>query len=158
MDIQICPVKILYQLLKRGIAGKCGAVISSSSDIDQSKLGPIPYIARRYEDLDYECAGRSFSEADAAAVAEFVKGLGQLDTLYFCCDAGESRSPAAAAAVMRYVGLDDMPVWQNPRYHPNMLVFSLLAEALDVPVSDEDRDLRFYTNQKAFRDAIRGSR
>ena len=154
MTIQICPIKKLYQIIAEEDVGNCGAIISSSSEINAVKLRGIPYIFRQYEDLDYESPGRSFSQTDAAAVADFIKNLGA-DVLYCCCNAGESRSPAVAAAVMRYFGLDDLQVWKNHHYHPNMLVFEMLADALDVEVSDEEKDYRSYINQKAFRDAIR---
>ena len=154
MTIQICPIKRLYQLLAEGTAGKCGAIISSSSRIDTAKLFGIFFVFRQYEDLDYECPGRSFSQTDAAVFADFIKNL-EADVLYCCCDAGESRSPAVAAAVMRYFGLDDLQIWRNPHYHPNLLVFEMLAAALGAAVSDEEKDFRFYTNQKAFRDAVR---
>jgi len=154
MTIQICPVKRLYQSLAEGEMGKCGAIISSASEINAEKLHSISYVFRQYEDLDYACTGRSFSLHDAAAFADFVKGTDGLDVLYCCCDAGESRSPAVAAAVMRYFGLDDMQIWENPHYHPNMLVFEMLAAALAVAVSDEEKDFRLYINQKAFRDAV----
>ena len=153
MTIQICPIKRLYQILTEGDIGKCGAIISSASEIDIEKVQCIPYVFRQYEDLDYECPGRSFSKTDAGAFADFIKNL-EADVLYCCCDAGQSRSPAVAAAVMRYFGLDDMQIWENPHYHPNMLVFEMLAGALGAAVSDEEKDFRFYTNQKAFRDAI----
>lgn len=156
MTIQICPIKRLYQILTEGDTGKCGAIISSASEINAAKLRGIPYVFRQYEDLDYKCPGRSFSQSDAAAFADFLKRLETgIDTLYCCCDAGESRSPAVAAAVMRYLGMDDMAVWRNPHYHPNMLVFAMLMDAFDLPISDEEKDLLLYTNQKAFRDAIR---
>ena len=154
MTIHICPIKWLYQTLAEGPTGKCGAIISSSSKIDTAKLFGIFYVFRQYEDLDYECPGRSFSQMDATAFADFVKNL-EADVLYCCCDAGESRSPAVAAAVMRFLGLDDMQVWENPHYHPNMLVFEMLANTLGVAISDQEKDFRFYTNRKAFRDAIR---
>ena len=154
MTVQICPIKRLYQILAEGNTGKCGAIISSASEIDIEKVQRIPYVFRRYEDLDYECPGRSFSKTDAGSFADFVKTL-EVEMLYCCCDAGESRSPAVAAAVMRHFGLDDMQVWKNPHYHPNMLVFEMLADALGAAVSDEEKDFRFYTNQKAFRDAVR---
>ena len=154
MTIQICPIKRLYQILTEGDIGKCGAIISSASKIDTAKLYGFSYVFRQYEDLDYECPGRSFSLEDAKAFADYAKELADVDTLYCCCDAGQSRSPAVAAAVMRYFGLDDMQIWENPHYHPNMLVFEMLAGALGAAVSDEEKDFRFYTNQKAFRDAI----
>lgn len=156
MTIQICPIKRLYQILAEGDTGNCGAIISSASEINAAKLRGIPYVFRQYEDLDYECPGRSFSQSDAAVFADFLKRLETgIDTLYCCCDAGESRSPAVAAAVMRYLGMDDMAVWRNPHYHPNMLVFAMLMDAFDLSISDEEKDLLLYTNQKAFRDAIR---
>lgn len=156
MTIQICSIKRLYQILANGNTKKCGAIISSASEIDIEKVHCIPYVFRQYEDLDYECPGRSFSQSDAAAFAEFTKHLTNgVDTLYCCCDAGESRSPAVTAAVMRYFGLDDMQVWRNPHYHPNMLVFEMLTTVLGIAVSNEEIDFRFYTNQKVFQDAIR---
>jgi len=155
MTVQICPIKRLYQILAEGNIGKCGAIISSASEINAEKLRAIPYVFRQYEDLDYECYGRSFSSEDAKAFADYVKGMANVDTLYCCCDAGESRSPAVAAAVMRYLGMDDMAVWRNPHYHPNMLVFAMLMDAVNLSISDEEKDYLLYTNQKAFRDAIR---
>lgn len=156
MTIQIYPVKRLYQLLTERDTGKCGAIISSASEIDASRLRGISYVFRKYEDLDYECPQRAFSLADAEIFAEYIKGLkNDMDTLYCCCDAGQSRSPAVAAAVMRYFGLDDMPLWRDPHYHPNMLVFSMLTDALNCGVSDGEMDFRIYTNRKAFLDAIR---
>ena len=154
MSIQICPVKRLYQILTQIPTEDTGAILSSASEIKAEKLRGIPYVFRQYEDLDYECPGRSFSWEDAMAFAAFVKSPNRPEKLFCCCDAGESRSPAVAAAVMRYLELDDLPIWNDPRYHPNMLVFSMLAEALDVPVTDEEMDLRMYINQKAFRDAL----
>lgn len=155
MNIQICPIKRLYQILAESTTGKCGAIISSASELDTEKLRGISYVFRQYEDLDYECPGRSFSSEDAKAFAAYVKGLADVDTLYCCCDAGESRSPAVVAALMRYFGLDDLQIWRNPHYHPNLLVFEMLAAALGAAVSDEEKDFRFYTNQQAFRDAVR---
>ena len=154
ITIRICPIKGLYQILARQEAGGCAAILSSASEIDTGKLQGIAQVFRQYEDLDYACPGRSFSRRDAAAFAGFVKNL-KADVLYCCCDAGESRSPAVAAAVMRYFGLDDMQIWKDPHYHPNMLVFEMLADGLGVAVSDEEKDFRLDTNRKAFRDAIR---
>ena len=156
MKILICPIKRLYQILSENAPGNCCAVISSSAEIDINKLRKIPYIFRCYDDLDYDCPGRSISGEDAAAFAAFLRNQAPgIDTLYCCCDAGESRSPAVAAAVMRWMEMDDLVIWRNPRYHPNMLVFEKLSQALKKPVSDGELDLRLYENQKAFRDAIR---
>ena len=157
MRIQICPIKRLYQILSEDTKEASAAILSSASEVDPGKLQGIRYVFRQYEDLDYESPGRSFSLEDAVAFADFLTAQeNPIDTLYCCCDAGESRSPAVAAAVMRYLGMDDMAIWQNPRYHPNMLVFVMLTEALGAAVSDGEIDFLMETNQKAFRDAITG--
>jgi len=157
VELQICPIKELLRLVKTEEMTGCAAILSSAYPMDPQRLGSVSFIFRQYEDLDYECAGRSFSREDARAFEIFLRNLDpEVHTLYCCCDAGESRSPAVAAAVMRYWGMDDLPVWQNPHYHPNMLVFDLLTRELNVPVSDEDKDARLYENMQAFRTAIRG--
>ncbi len=61
----------------------------------------------------------------------------------------------STAAVMQHFGLDDMQIWDNPHCHPNMLVFEMMTNVLDAEISDEEKEFRFYTNQKAFQDAIR---
>ena len=156
MRIQICPIKRLYQILAETGTVKAGAVLSSSSDINDAKLQGISYVFRQYEDLDYESPGRSFSREDAKAFADFLtEQETPIDTLYCCCDAGESRSPAVAAAVMRYLGMDDMAIWQNPRYHPNMLVFDMFTQALGVAIDDTRKDDLFQTNRTAFSKAIK---
>ena len=153
MRVEICPIKGLYRIAD-GMAEGCGAILSSASEVDEAGLAGLDYVLRQYEDLDYECPGRSFSDEAAETFASYLRSHPSLDTLYCCCDAGESRSPAVAAAVLRFLGRDDLAIWSDPHYHPNMLVFEKLMAALGMPVADEELDLLIYINQKAFRDAI----
>ena len=158
-EIRICPVKRLYQLLETQDCSGWGAIISSTSPVDMEKLEKLPYVFRQYADVDYECPGRSFSREDAAAFAGFLKGLsGGHRILYCCCDAGESRSPAVAAVALRYFGRDDLAIWENPQYHPNMLVFDMLMRQLGAELPDEEKDTLLYINHKAFADAIKAAR
>ena len=156
--IQICPIKQLYRLLAESSQPDSVAILSSASPVDTSRLGNIRYVFRQYEDLDYPQPGRAFSREDAESFSHFIRSLTGCRTLYCCCDAGERRSPAVAAAVMRYWSADDMLIWRNPKYHPNMLVFDLLTDALGIPVTDDEKDFRLYENRKAFRDAVRKTR
>ena len=154
-EIRVCPLKRLYQLIASENTHRWAAIISSSSQPDIRKLGSAAYVFRRYDDIDMEIPGRSFSREDADAFAGFLSAQApKADVIYCCCDAGESRSPAVAAAVSRYFSVRDDHIWQNPHYHPNMLVFDRLTTALGVPVSDEEKDLLIYLNRKAFTDAI----
>ena len=85
MNIVICPIKQLYQILGSDDTNECAAIISSASDIHVPKLKGICHVFRQYEDLDYECPGRSISQADAVAFADFVRKLDNgIDTLLRC--------------------------------------------------------------------------
>ncbi len=65
----------------------------------------------------------------AEKVKEFVENLDDnITDLLFCCNSGEYRSAALAAAYMRYFGMDEMSVWKNPHYHPNSLVYKFNAK------------------------------
>ena len=52
-----------------------------------------------------------------------------------CCDSGESRSAAVAAAILRYWGDDEMTIWRNVHYHPNRLVYYLQCKMLNCSIT-----------------------
>lgn len=159
LQILICPIRRLSGEISPGTESKYAAIISSSSEPDTCRIPNIAYVYRQYEDLDADVPGRSFARNDAAAIVDFLMNLApEVDTIFCCCDAGESRSPAVAAAVCRCYGQDDSHIWKNPQYHPNMLVFQTLTGMMGIPVSDAEAEFLFYTNRKAFRDAIRKTR
>ena len=75
----------------------------------------------------------SFNGAHARAVIRFLKGLPESVTdLYICCSKGGSRSPALAAALLKGSGRSDKPVWKNPFYVPNRLVYKKMCHELGV--------------------------
>lgn len=155
-NILICPIKRLYQLLQECGTDSVAAVISTSGDApDPERLRGIPYIYAIYRDIDYDGPG-AFSDEDAAQFAAFMRNLGpEIDTLYCCCDAAQSRSPAVAAAASRYYGIDMMDsIWRNPHYKPNMLVFEKLCAALEKPASNAELDQLFYESSRAFKETL----
>lgn len=46
------------------------------------------------------------------------------------CDGGVSRSAGVAAALMKFYNGDDTPIFDNPRYCPNMLCYRLMLNVL----------------------------
>lgn len=79
-------------------------------------------------------SARPFSAHQARQVAAFVLGLpDDVRTLVFQCEAGVSRSPAMAAAVSRFMGLDDLRFFR--RHMPNRLVYRLTLEQI-TPIYD----------------------
>ena len=159
-NIVICPIKRLYQLLQeRGAAGAAAVISTSGDGPDPSRLPGIPYVFAVYRDIDYEGPG-AFTAPEAARFAAFIRNLPpETDTVFCCCDAAQSRSPAVAAAAGRYFGIDmTETVWRNPHYKPNMLVFEKLCAALGVPVTDEELDVLQHASREAFRSAIARAR
>ena len=156
MKIRICSVKRLYALAAEGALSDAAALISSSWPVNPERLGGIPYVACTYDDVDRELPGRSFSEENARAFAEFLKRLpARIRVLYCCCDGGCRRSAAVACAASAFLGQDDMPIWQDPGYEPNPLVYRSLCGALGKAVSDWELDLRIEVNRQTIRQAIR---
>lgn len=159
-DIVICPIKRLYEILREQGAEGAAAIISTSGGApDPARLGALSHVYAIYRDIDHE-GPDAFLEEHAAHFAELIKSITpDVATLYCCCDAGQSRSPAVAAAAGRYFGIDMMDaVWRNPHYTPNLLVFEKLCAALGVPVTDEELDLLQYESRQAFRAAISKAR
>ena len=157
-NLQICPLKQLYQLLAQSDTAHTAAVISTSWDLpDPARLRGIPYVCRQYRDIDFEGSG-AFSDADAEAFAGFIRRIGsdsRIRRVYVCCDAAVSRSPAVYAAMGRWWKLEDWDrVFQTPRYSPNMYVFRKLSGALGMDLSDEECDRLIHSSRKAFREAF----
>ena len=81
---------------------------------------------------------RRFSEQHAAQIREMLLTSG--GDIVIACDAGISRSPAIAAALLRSFDQDDMTIWTDPKFSPNPLVFYTLCKTLGSPL--------FYTEVK----------
>lgn len=155
-EILICPIKKLYEHAEDGDMSDVAVLAVSSYDINKDKLKAFGRtLCLNFADITDSGELSAFKKDIAEEIAAYVKGFpAQLDTLFVCCDSGESRSTAMAAAIMRYNGADEMRIWKNPRYHPNTLVYSMLCDALGVPVSKVELQAKHWTSEKALTDAI----
>ena len=155
-EIMICPIKQLYQYAEDGDMRDVAVLAVSSYDINKDKLKAFGRtLCLSFADITDSSESSAFNMDTAAGIATYIKELPmQLDTLFVCCDSGESRSTAMSAAIMRYNGMDEMLIWKNPHYHPNTLVYSMLCDALGVPVSKVELQAKHWTSEKALSDAI----
>ena len=71
---------------------------------------------------DHPCV---FTKEHARRIYQFMHRQGAKEQLCVCCDSGESRSPAIAAAVLEAQKESAEMIWKNPEYHPNKLVHSI---------------------------------
>lgn len=159
-EIMVCPVKKLYELALEGDMSEVSAVAVSSYEVDTEKLRGLHSVAAfSFDDITDENDDKAFAYMDAYKISEFVKSLPECtDTLFVCCDSGESRSSAMAAAIMRYNGLDDIVIWNNPHYHPNPLVYKKLCNAFAITVSEDELSEKLGINKNAFENAFKNKR
>lgn len=111
------------------------AVISISSPAFSYRehIYPSPYngivsvLRLCFDDVD---GGKDcITESDAEAVKRFVNA--HKDKLIIVhCDAGISRSAGIAAALMKFYNGDDTPIFDNPKYCPNMLCYRTMLNKL----------------------------
>lgn len=124
--IEIQPLKWLYYNLENDDRNVC-AIIASSYDVRADKLTKLKSkLILSYNDIIDSNNASSFNKSIAGEINSYINNLkSDIEVLYVCCDSGESRSSAIAAAITRFYWKDDMEIWSNPHYHPNPLVYKL---------------------------------
>lgn len=71
----------------------------------------------------------AISENQARKIAGFVL-TEKADRLIIHCGAGTSRSAGVCAAIMKYFTSTDKPIFDSPKYRPNMRCYRLVLTAL----------------------------
>ena len=79
------------------------------------------------------CNPHRFKPIHAELIYEFFRSIPDGADLFVCCDAGESRSAAIAAALKVAQGESDAEIWNSPEYHPNPLVYRTCRETFFDP-------------------------
>lgn len=78
---------------------------------------------------DVESGKDCIQKEDTEKIKRFVEAHKE-DSIIVHCDAGVSRSAGIAAALMKYYNGDDTPIFDNPRYCPNMLCYRTMLNTL----------------------------
>lgn len=98
-------------------------ILCSSAPLN---LGPYPHVRTfHFLDTTEETNPRRFKPVHAELILEFFRSLPDGADLFVCCDAGESRSAAIAAALKRLQGEDESEFWSSGDYAPNRLVYDI---------------------------------
>ena len=97
------------------------------------------WCAISFADVENPDMESAFSIDHALLIKKFITELpDDITDLYICCDSGESRSPAVAAALLTAMGKKDSIVWENPYYKPNCLVYKLMRRAFGIEIEQEE--------------------
>lgn len=106
--------------------------------------GNITFLPLKFDDCITDLEGICITDIQAKNIVNFVLDDHEEDkTDWFCvnCSAGVSRSAAVCAAVMRILCNDDMPVFTNSYFCPNMTVYREVLNAWVNRLSDENESV-----------------
>lgn len=102
-------------------------------------------------EFDDEVQGENIiTDAQAAQVVEFINNR-TCDNLIVHCFAGISRSAGMAAAISKAIDGDDMWVFKNGCYVPNMCVYRKVLNAFMCPIDEKETAEKWNTNISAWR-------
>ena len=157
-QLRVMPIKKMLDWVATHENTHAAVLVAASYNLDTEKL-PHNFVVEMFDDIDFDCPGRSITEEQANHYADFVQDLSDDTEIIICaCNAGESRSAALCAALCEYYNIDSAWIWGSPHYHPNMLVFDVFTQALGLNIDDARKDTLIYTNRSAFTNAIKQAR
>lgn len=149
-NILICPIKaILHELDDKSV----GYIFCTSDD----SLNIVPQknvLLLRFSDFIDAKRPDAFTQYQAEQIRDFLRANPNYGDIFICCDSGESRSPAIVAAFMRSTGESDLEIWQNPEYHPNPYVYTIMCKALGIEVDSSEVNDRVKISRAAFREQV----
>lgn len=163
----IGKMKVNIKYVKIRAAGKMIAELSHGDFVDENcsaaifctdaplkapELRRIPHRCVQFIDTEDPNKTNSFTWDQAVLLRDFLMNLPEkITTLYCCCDWGQSRSAGLAAVCMTALGQDCKSAFRNRCYTPNMLVYTMMCETLDLPTPadrvQELKRLRYRTDK-----------
>ena len=117
------------------------AVICCTDEpLDKGALSTIRHFCVQFYDTEKPEDVGCFTREQAAAICAFIHRLPDtVSCLYCCCDWGQSRSAGLAAAILTTQGKPCEPVFLNPSYRPNLLVYAYMCEAFGCGSPSKER-------------------
>lgn len=110
---------------------------------DNNKIRNVSY----YHFDDEEVGASSISEIQAKDIADTVlKYKDSVDTIIVYCDAGVSRSAGVGAAIMKYLFNDDMEIFNNALYAPNIRCYRYVLNALNFEIEEKEIEEKIVIN------------
>ena len=106
-----------------------------------------------FQDITDDKSRDAFQKEHARQIVSFFEKIQvneDIDCVFVCCDAGISRSPAIAAALMREQGQNDDCIWSDAEYAPNPLVYRRLCHAFRHPVTSSELRKKLRLNRIAW--------
>lgn len=141
MEVRVMsrPEFIKYCGMEHTDAGRCVAISISSidelaPDVTLNEHSGIEYILPVFlndtDSSDEEAGGINVTTAWGIARFCLMAQANNINKIIVHCGAGVSRSAGVAGAILKYFNNDDAPIFNNPKYYPNMLCYRMVLEQL----------------------------
>lgn len=158
--IRIYPYKGLQMLLRQEVPSceTVGIFLTANAEGREEWAYLDDVLILDVHDTLNERDAKVFTEVHGRQVRSFLQRNKTAAQIFVCCDSGQSRSTAMAAAIVRYFGGDDRFIWEDPRYHPNTLVYGQQLAAFGIDASEEELARFRQISDDALSAAIRKSR
>ncbi len=154
--MHILPKAILKRQLFETDLTTTAVIICSDDNALYKQLLPDNTIVVPFADTTIRNQANAITSEQANEIIGFIKNLPIcIQDLYICCDAGESRSPAVAAAILRMSGKDDNVIWENPFYHPNWLIFQVICREFGLLMPDWHIKQLVELNKRCYINSVR---
>lgn len=145
-NVLISPIKAILPYLN---APDVDYILCTSEPLPPFNAGKNVLLLRFADVTDGKCQD-AFQPWQAEAVCNFLRHTPSANDLFLCCDSGESRSAAIAAAILLAQGQSDLQIWDGSEYHPNELVFKIQCAMLGVDINENEIQTRKRLNNRAF--------
>ena len=156
LKIRVLPVKRLCALNgERKLPAGSAAVLCTMNPVKGQLLEGVRYIHLEFADVLDPKRPDIFTREHGLQIKAFVDGLPEHTPLFFCCDSGQSRSTALAAAFKRYLHQDEGVIWEDARYRPNRWIYSLQCKICGRPSAALRTNLLVLRNRWVFKRRLR---
>ena len=93
----------------------------------------------KFHDIEHPAYGYvHFTDDHAMEIKDFVEEYNDVAVIICQCQAGISRSAGVASALIKQHGMDDIGIFKNGLYMPNLLVYKKMLEVFNIPVDDAE--------------------
>lgn len=118
-----------------------------------------PKIASNWLTMELVGKNDAFAFGHSELIKKFIDSLNpQIKKIIVCTDRAESRAPAIAAAITRYIGKSDIRFWSDYKYHPNTHIFNKLCKTFKVYMPKIAIIYRVFINKYSLKKQIKKSR
>ena len=142
-DVMISSIERLYDYAQNGDMSDVAVMAVSSRDIDKDMLKPFhSAVCISVDEIS--------NEEQADKIAHYIKQLPtELDTLLVCSDDEYIVSTAIVATILRFNEMDEMRIWKNPHFRPDLSIYNDFCLVLGLDETKEQTDRKVKINMEA---------